>query len=125
MNAKNVSVCLTRLAVVAVVSMSAASAASNEPENSTPQQVFDGMRQSFLAAKAKGVHARYQWELSGPNGGAWWIDVNDGTFKMGRGKIDTPSGTVLTSDNDWVAMSYGTPTCTWGFVTGRSKCRGA
>src|SRR5205823_14084199 len=101
MDAKSVDVCLTRLAVVAVVSMSAASAASNEPENSTPQQVFDGMRQSFQAAKARGVHARYQWELSGPNGGEWWIDVNDGTFKMGRGKIDDPRVTFVTSDNDW------------------------
>ena len=60
-------------------------------DNSMPQQVFDGMRQSFQADKAKGVHARYQWELSGPNGGEWWIDVNDGTFKMGRGKIDNGS----------------------------------
>ena len=35
-------------------------------EDSTPQEVFDGMRGSFQPAKAKGVHARYQWDLSGP-----------------------------------------------------------
>ena len=33
---------------------------------STPQEVFDAMRGSFQPAKAKGVHARYQWDLSGP-----------------------------------------------------------
>src|SRR5260370_24935903 len=88
-------------------------------DNSTPQQVFDGMRQSFQADKAKGVHARYQWELSGPNGGDWWIEVNDGTYKMGRGKIDNPSVTFITSDNDWVAMSNGKPKGTWAFMTGR------
>ena len=125
MKAKNVGVCLTRLAVVAVVSMSAASAASNEPENSTPQQVFDGMRQSFQAAKARGVHARYQWELSGPNGGQWWIDVNDGTYKMGKGKIDNPSVTFVTSDNDWVALSNGTLGGKWAYFTGRLKIRGS
>jgi len=125
MKAKNVGVCLTRLAVVAVVSMSAASAASNEPENSTPQQVFDGMRQSFQAQKAKGVHARYQWELSGPNGGQWWIDVNDGTYKMGKGKIDNPSVTFVTSDNDWVALSNGTLGGKWAYFTGRLKIRGS
>ena len=32
-------------------------AASNEPAN-TPQDVFDGMRQSFQAQKAKGVHLK-------------------------------------------------------------------
>src|SRR5437879_2722911 len=94
-------------------------------DNSMPQQVFDGMRQSFQADKAKGVHARYQWELSGPNGGEWWIDVNDGTFKMGRGKIDNPSVTFITSDNDWVAMSNGKLKGTWAFMTGRLKVRGS
>jgi putative sterol carrier protein len=94
-------------------------------DSSTPQQVFDGMRQSFQADKAKGVHARYQWELSGPNGGEWWIDVNDGTFKMGRGKIDNPSVTFITSDNDWVAMSNGKLKGTWAFMTGRLKVRGS
>jgi putative sterol carrier protein len=93
--------------------------------DSTPQQVFDGMRQSFQANKAKGVHARYQWELSGPNGGEWWIDVNDGTYKMGKGKIDNPSVTFITSDADWVAMSNGKLKGTWAFMTGRLKVRGS
>jgi putative sterol carrier protein len=102
-----------------------ASAASKESSSSTPQQVFDGMRQSFQAQKAKGVHARYQWELSGPNGGEWWIDVNDGTYKMGKGKIDNPSVTFITSDADWVAMSNGKLKGTWAFMTGRLKVRGS
>src|SRR6266699_2575248 len=89
---------LTSMTMFAALCMGAANAAASEPENSTPQQVFDGMRQSFQAQKAKGVHARYQWELSGPNGGQWWIDVNDGTYKMGKGKIDNPSVTFVTSD---------------------------
>jgi putative sterol carrier protein len=119
-----VSFCLTIVVAVAALSLRMASAAANEPANSTPQQVFDGMRQSFQAEKAKGVHARYQWELSGPNGGEWWINVNDGTFKMGKGKIDNPTVTFITSDNDWVAMSNGTLKGTWAFLTGRLKVRG-
>ena len=102
----------------------AASAASGGPPSSTPQEVFDGMRKSFRAEKAKGVHARYQWELSGPNGGEWWIDVNDGTFKMGTGKIDNPSVTFVTSDRNWVALSNGTLGGKWAFFTGRLKIRG-
>src|SRR5881296_949883 len=83
-------------------------AASNEPANSTPQQVFDGMRQSFQAEKAKGVHLRYQWQLSGPSGGEWWIEVNDGKFQMGQRNIDKPDVTFVTSDKNWVALSNGT-----------------
>jgi putative sterol carrier protein len=115
-------------AIVAIILASCfgtVSAASKESSSSTPQQVFDGMRQSFQAQKAKGVHARYQWELSGPNGGEWWIDVNDGTYKMGKGKIDNPSVTFITSDADWVAMSNGKLKGTWAFMTGRLKVRGS
>ena len=57
-------------------------------QNSTPQQALDKRQDAFRADKAKGVHASYQWELSGPNGGEWWLSVNDGTYKMGRGKIN-------------------------------------
>jgi putative sterol carrier protein len=111
--------------IITVIGLGAASAASTEPSSSTPQQVCDGMRQSFQAQMAKGVHARYQWELSGPNGGEWWIDVNDGTYKMGKGKIDNPSVMFITSDADWVAMSNGKLKGTWAFMTGRLKVRGS
>ena len=116
---------LTIATIITAISLGAASAASKESSSSTPQQVFDGMRQSFQAQKAKGVHARYQWELSGPNGGQWWIDVNDGTYKMGKGKIDNPSVTFVTSDNDWVALSNGTLGGKWAYFTGRLKIRGS
>ncbi len=111
-------------AIVMAVCLGAASAASKEPSNSTPQQVFDGMRQSFRANQAKGVHARYQWDLSGPNGGQWWIDVNDGAYKMGKGKIDHPNVTFLATDKDWVAVCNGQLGGTWAYLTGRLKVRG-
>ena len=111
--------------IVTAVCIGAASAAAEEPLNTTPQGVFDGMRQSFQAEKAKGVHARYQWELSGPNGGEWWIDVNDGNYKMGKGKIDNPSVTFVTSDQNWVALSNGTLGGKWAYFTGRLKIRGS
>ena len=45
---------LTMMMILAMLGSSALRA----EDNSTPQQVFDGMRQSFQADKAKGVHAR-------------------------------------------------------------------
>ena len=116
-------VCLASAAIFLAVNLSMGNVAAADA--STPQQVFDSMRESFKADKAKGVHARYQWELSGPHGGEWWIDVNDGTYKMGKGKIDNPSVTFITSDNDWVAMSNGKLKGTWAYMTGRLKVRGS
>jgi len=118
-------VLITSAAIVGAICLVTASTSPAAGSDSTPQQVFDGMRQSFQANKAKGVHARYQWELTGPNGGQWWIDVNDGTYKMGKGKIDNPSVTFITSDADWVAMSNGKLKGTWAFMTGRLKVRGS
>ena len=125
MKANNWYLTVTIATIITAIGLGAASVASTESSSSTPQQVFDGMRQSFQAQKAKGVHARYQWELSGSNGGEWWIDVNDGTYKMGKGKIDNPSVTFITSDQDWVAMSNGKLKGTWAFMTGRLKVRGS
>src|SRR5215470_4467286 len=108
----------------AAICLGATMAAAASQANSTPQDVFDAMRGSFQPAKAKGVHARYQWDLSGPNGGQWWIDVEDGTYKMGKGKIPNPSVTFITKDKDWVAICHDQLSGTWAYVTGRLKVRG-
>ena len=111
--------------MAAAIGLGTVIAASNEPPSSTPQDVFDGMRQSFQAGKAKGVHLKYQWQLSGPNGGDWWIEVNDGKYEMGRGKVGNPDVTFITSDKNWVALSNGTLGGKWAFFTGRLKIHGS
>src|SRR3954465_8770139 len=82
-----------------------ANAASDEASNSTPQNVFDGMRKSFRSDKAAGVHIKYQWELSGPEGGEWFVEVKDGKCRIEKGRIDHPDVTMIVSDKDWVAIS--------------------
>jgi putative sterol carrier protein len=110
--------------VSAIVWLNAGSTVLAERFTSTPQEEFDAMRASFQPAKAKGIHFRYQWELSGPHGGEWWIEVNDGKYKMGKGKIPNPSVTFLATDKDWVAICHGQLNGTWAYVTGRLKVRG-
>jgi putative sterol carrier protein len=114
--------CLTMPILMAQVGLTGLHAA--EPENSVPQDVFDGMRESFRPEKAIGIHARYQFELSGPAGGWWWIEVNNGTSKIGRGKINNPNVTFITSDRDWVALSNGHLSGLWATLSGRLKVRG-
>jgi len=52
--------CLAAAIALIAVSLRAGNAPSNDADASSPQQVFDSMRESFKADKAKGVHARYQ-----------------------------------------------------------------
>jgi putative sterol carrier protein len=115
---------LSMNAIALAICLGAATAAAASREDSTPQDVFDSMRGSFQPAKAKGVHARYQWDLSGSNGGQWWIDVNDGTCKMGKGKIPNPNVTFIAKSKDWVAICHDQLSGTWAYLTGRLKVRG-
>jgi putative sterol carrier protein len=110
--------------LAAAIWLCAATATAASRVDATPQEVFDSMRGSFQAAKAKGVRARYQWDLSGPHGGEWWIEVNDGTYKMGKGQIDHPNVTFMASDKDWVAICHDQLSGTWAYLTGRLKVRG-
>ena len=82
------------------------------------------MQRGFAVDRAKGVHARYQFDLSGPDGGLWWVEVEDAKCKMGRGRIQSPGVTFVVSDRDWVALSNGTLPGWWAYITGRLKIRG-
>src|SRR5947207_8921081 len=106
------------------VGSSNSTSAKSLGNDTVPQQVFDGMRESFAANRANGVHAQFQFDLSGPNGGLWWIEVNDGKCKFGRGRISNPGVTFLASDRDWVALSNGKLPGVWAYMTGRLKIRG-
>ena len=98
---------------------------TSRQHNSTPQEALDKRQDAFQGDKAKGVHASYQWKLSGPNGGDWWLIVNDGTYTMGRGKMHDPSVTFVASDEDWVAMSNKTLNVSLAYLTGRLKIQGS
>ena len=93
-------------------------------DNSTPADVFESMRKNFNAAASKGVHAHYQFNLSGPVGGAWWIIVNDGEFSMGKGSIENPNVTMTSTDRDWVLLATGSLGGFRAFLTGRLKVTG-
>jgi putative sterol carrier protein len=110
--------------LLVLAGISAAATKPHQGDDSVPQQVFDGMRDSFSPNRARGVHVRYQFDLSGPNGGLWWIEVNDGKYHMGRGWIHDPNVTFIATDNDWVALSNGKLPGFWAYLAGRLKVRG-
>ena len=116
---------MKRIALIALLLIAAsAGSEATQGRSSTPQDVFDAMQRGFDADRAKGVHARFQFDLSGPSGGLWWIEVNNAKCKMGRGRIDAPGVTLAASDRDWVALSNGTLAGWWAYLTGRLKIQG-
>jgi putative sterol carrier protein len=117
-------ICAAVVVAITTAVQGQAAGAAHHNDNTVPQQVFDGMRESFAANRARGVYARYQFDISGPNGGLWWIEINDGKSKFGRGLIREPGVTFIASDRDWVALSNGKLPGFWAYVTGRLKIHG-
>lgn len=107
-----------------MIGIGPATSGAGEVRSTTPQEVFDRMRLNFRAEKARNLHVRYQFNLSGPTGGEWFIEVNDGKLRAGRGRIDNANVTFVASDKDWVALSNDTLNGTWAFLSGRLKIRG-
>jgi len=115
---------LSLVTVVVALSMERAFASVADQPSTTPQDVFDGMRASFRSEKAAGLNARFQFNISGPHGGIWSIEVNNKHCHFARAKIDNPDVTLIVSDNDWVAISNGKLSGVWASLSGRLKVRG-
>ena len=122
---RNDAVVLLTLLCMAICFPRSQAADSGDSSSKTPADVFAGMGKSFRADKAQGVHARYQFNISGPEGGNWWIIVTDGKCEMGKGTIDSPDVTMAVSDADWVAISNGKLGGTWAYMTSRLKISGS
>jgi putative sterol carrier protein len=102
----------------------AAPAAVTEPDPTSPDEVFAQMQRSFRADRAKGEHLRYQFNFGDPQGGKWWIAVNDGVCTMGKGEIAQPDVTFICTGADWVRLSNGTLGGFAAVFTGRLHVNG-
>ena len=47
-------------------------------------EIFPIMSSRFIPAKAEGVNATIQFNLSGDNGGLFWLKIADGTCEAGQ-----------------------------------------
>ena len=92
---------------------------------SSPGEVFELMDQSFVPEEAEGVRASYQWHLTGPNCGDWFVVVENGERRIGKGVIGNPDVVFVCTAEDWVALSNGTLSGTWAYLSGRLKIRGS
>jgi putative sterol carrier protein len=96
----------------------------DEPDPTSPDEVFSQMRHSFRADRARGQHTRYQFNFWDPQGGKWWIEIDDGAYKMGKGVIAHPDVTFSCAGADWVRLSVGTLNGFTAVLTGRLHITG-
>ena len=95
-----------------------------EATATSPDEVFAQMQRSFRADRARGQHLRFQFNFNDPQGGKWWIEVNDGAYTMGKGVVNRPNVTISCTGADWVRLSNGTLSGVGAFMTGRLRVSG-
>ena len=86
--------------------------------------IFPTMAQNFLAAKAEGVDAVIQFNLSGDGGGNYHVVIKDGACTVGEGAHASPNMTMTMAAQDYVDMISGKLNGQMAFMSGKLKIAG-
>ncbi|MBP6016033.1 MAG: SCP2 sterol-binding domain-containing protein [Candidatus Promineofilum sp.] len=88
-------------------------------------ELFSNMPGRFQADKAAGAEMGILFNLSGDEGGQYFVNINDGKLDVSEGApVATPNATVNMSAEDFKAMSSGSLNPMMAFMTGKIKVDG-
>ncbi len=88
------------------------------------KSLFPAMVDRFLPEKAGDMSATILFDLSGDNGGFFWIKIADGAATTGAGEASDAAMTVKASADDWFAVATGQVNAMQAFMTGKLKILG-
>jgi putative sterol carrier protein len=87
--------------------------------------LFNSMPGRLQADQAAGVNMSILFDLSGPEGGQWYVDLADGQVNVNQtAGAGAPNATVRMSAEDFQAMSSGSLNPMMAFMTGKVKVEG-
>lgn len=90
----------------------------------TAADVFQEMPNRFDVNKAKDANFSVQFDLSGDNGGQWYVKVANGQCDTGKGTIESPTATIRMDATDYVKMTSGELNPMAAFMSGKVKVEG-
>ena len=90
----------------------------------TPQDIIDQIPAAFQADKAGGLDATYQFDISGSQGGQWYMVIKDASCEVHQGTSADAKITVNISDENFVKLISGKLDGTMAFMTGKLKLKG-
>mgnify|MGYP002712452209 CR=1 FL=1 len=87
-------------------------------------QFFTELPSKIDASKTAGMSSIYQFDISGDNGGQWYVNLNDGKVDVVNGTAEAPSITLSTTDENWLKIVSGQLSGQTAFLTGKLKIKG-
>ena len=82
------------------------------------------MYKSFNAEVASGLKATYCFDISGPTGGKWTLDIQEGKCELKEGNESNPTVTISISDQDWLSIQKGKLNSQMAFMMGKLRVAG-
>src|SRR4029077_6078740 len=92
--------------------------------NPTPKEICNQMGATLTADSSKGVNATIQFNLSGDNGGQWYVAIKDGKADVQQGTAPSANMTLSMTAQDYVDMITGKLNGQMAFMSGKLKISG-
>ena len=86
--------------------------------------IFPEMTKRFLPEKAEGVNAIVQFDLTGDNGGQYWLRITEGKIENGQGASADAKLTVKASADDYFKVASGALNPMQAYMGGKIKIVG-
>ena len=90
----------------------------------TVQETFAAMAGRFRAERAQGLKAVIQYDITGPEGCTYHVDIADGQCAVREGGAPQPTLTLTMSAQDWLDMLGGKLSGQVAFMSGKLKHKG-
>jgi putative sterol carrier protein len=98
---------------------------NKETKQMSVAELFNNMPGRFQADNAGDANMGILFDLSGAEGGQWFVNIADGKLDVSEGApAATPSATVSMTAEDFQAMSSGSLNPMMAFMTGKVKVDG-
>ena len=75
--------------------------------------------------KIEGMNARIQFELAGPGGGAFWLELSGGAVSGDQGRLDAPDLVLSTDIETWRKLNAGEIKAPTAVMKGKLRFQGS